>query len=105
MRAADPHFDLVRIEPERVRHGVGDHGAAAGADVLDRGARNQAPAFHRQFDFRSGLPKIEPVASSDAHAAPVAASLRWGPVAPDFQTGGPVVETLAVWVGVPAFAQ
>ena len=73
---ADPDLDLVRLQAELVRHRVGDHGAAAGADILDRGARDDASALDREFDLRAGLPEIEPVSGGDADAAAIAAGLR-----------------------------
>ena len=35
---ADAHLDLMRLQTEFARHRIGDHGAAACADILGRGA-------------------------------------------------------------------
>src|SRR6266446_251728 len=37
---------VVRLPPDLMRHRIGDHGAAAGADILDGGAGDEAPIFH-----------------------------------------------------------
>ena len=107
LRIADADLDLVRFESEFMRHRIGDHGAAAGADILNRGAGDEASALDRQFDLRAGLPEIEPVPGRHANTAAIAAGLRRRrlPVAPDLQPGGPIVKTLAVGVGIPALAQ
>ena len=101
---ADPDLDLVRLEAEFARDRIGDHGAAAGADILDRGARDQASALDRHFDLRAGLPEIKPVAGGDADAAAIAAGLRRRclPVAPDVEPERPIVEPLAVGIGDPS---
>ena len=98
---------VMRFQSEFVRHRVGDHGAAALADILGRGAGDQAAALDREFDLRAGLPEIEPVAGRDADAAAIAAGLRGGglAVAPDIEAGRPIIETLAVRIWIPAFAQ
>ena len=102
----DPDLDLVRLQSEFVGHRIGDHGAAAGADVLDRGARDEASVLDRQFDLRAGLPEIKPVSGGNADAAAIAAGLRRRrPVAPDFEPGCPIVQTLAIGIGIPALAQ
>ena len=88
---ADPDLDVVRLKSEFVRHRVGDHGAAALADVLRRGARDDASVLDRQFDLRAGLPEIKPVSGRDADAAAIAAGLRRRRLhaAPDIKTGVP----------------
>ena len=76
VRIADVNLDLVRLQPEFTRDRIGDHGAAAGADILDRGAGDDASILHRQLDLGAGLPEIEPIAGGDADAAAIAAGLR-----------------------------
>src|SRR4051794_375594 len=90
-----------------MRNRIGDHAAAPGADILDRGARDEAPALDRQFDFRAGLPEIKPVPDRYANAAAVTAALRRRRLqaAPQLKAGCPVVETLPVRIGVPTLAQ
>jgi hypothetical protein len=46
----------MRLQAELARDRIGDHGAGAGADILRRGARDQASALDRHFDLRAGLP-------------------------------------------------
>src|SRR5207245_10075507 len=100
-RIADPDVDLMRLQPEFAGDRIGDHGAGAGADVLRRGAGNEASALDRHLDLRAGLPQITPVAGGDADAAAIAAALpgdRFA-VAPDLQARRPIVQPLAVWIG------
>src|SRR5262245_28657627 len=107
MGIANSHLHLMRLKPEFTRHGVGDDGAAALADVLRRGAGDQAAALDRNFDARAGLPDIEPEAAGHSHAAAIAAALcrRALPVFPDVEPQCPIVEPLPIWVGVPSLAQ
>src|ERR1700676_2971833 len=96
----------MRLQSELVSHCIGDHGAAAGADILDSGARDEVSVLDRQFDLRAGLPEVKPVSGGDADAAAIAAGLRsLRPVAPDFEPGCPIVQALTIGVGIPAFAQ
>src|SRR6187200_965812 len=55
----------------------------------------------------AGLAEIQPVAGGDADAAAIAAGLRCRclVVAPHIEAGGPVIEALAVRIGIPAFSQ
>src|SRR5690606_40547869 len=69
------------------------------ADVLRRGAGDDAAALDRDLDLHVGLPQIEPVAGGDADAAAVAAGLLWFAIAPDVEPGSPVVQPLAVGIG------
>src|SRR5262245_61004189 len=103
MGIANSHLHLMRLKSEFTRDGVGNDGAAALADVLRRGARDQAATLHRDFDARAGLPDIEPEAAGHANAATVAAALcrRALPVFPDAEPRCPIVEPLPIWVGVP----
>src|SRR5436309_13456154 len=96
----------MRLQPEFARDRVGDHGAGAGADILRRGARDQASALDRHFDLRTGLPQIKPVTGGDADAAAITAALRGYrfAVAPDLQVYGPVVEPLTVGIGITELA-
>ena len=106
MGIADPHFDFMRLQPERVRDGVGDDGAAALTDILRRRAGDQAAALDGDLDRGAGLPDIKPVAAGDANAATVAAGLRRRilPVLPDVEIRGPIVKPPPVGVGVPSLA-
>ncbi|OIQ66063.1 hypothetical protein GALL_523730 [mine drainage metagenome] len=97
----------MRLQPEFMRHRVGDYRSTAGANVLDCGARNQAPALDRQFDLRARLPQIKPVPCGNADAAAIASVLRRRclGIAPDFESRRPVIKTLTIGVGVPSFAE
>ena len=65
------------------------------------------PPLMASSTLRSGLPEIEPVSGGDADAAAEAAVLRCRrfAVAPDVETGRPVVKPLPVGIGIPALAQ
>src|SRR5262245_19769 len=97
----------MRLEIELPRHRVGDHGAAAGADVLGGDARDQAMIFDRKLDLRARLPEIEPVAGGDTNAVAVAAGLRSARfcVFPRVELQGPIIEALPVRVRIPFLAQ
>ena len=97
----------MRLQPELARDRIRNHGAGAGADILRRGAGDQASALDGHFDLGAGLPQIKPVAGGDADAAAITAALRRHrfPVAPDLEIRGPIVQPLAVGIGVPALAQ
>ena len=51
---ADPDLDLMRLEPEFARDRIGDHGAAAGADILRRGAGDRRPPLTATSTFEPG---------------------------------------------------
>src|SRR6185437_11221651 len=106
VRIADADLDLVRFQREFARDRLGDDAAGAGADVLRCGARDEAAVANRKRDFGSELPEIEPIARSDADAAAIAAFLDpgEGTPAPGLEGCRPIVQALAVGIGVPALA-
>ncbi len=97
----------MRLEPECIRNRVGNHGAAALADILRRRARDQPAALDRDFDLRAGLPDVEPVTGRDPDAAAIASALccRVVSVAPDVEPQRPVIQPLPVRIGIPSLAQ